>query len=462
MRFVKSSWSNSLSFKVLLAYVVGTVLTIVLVSALTFVFVFYKSDWLASKDLMNFTHKMADALLFDLDGQPIGFGKHDDELNWIFDSLHREAAYRVLSEDGRVMLGSAATLGIVNTVLVAAKDQFQKVERGGLAYYSAASTYQHQGQSWIIQFAVSQRFYNLMHKGFALPFMVFGVVLFSLVMLFVFGGCAYITLRCTLNPLRDISESAAKISPRSLNERLSAANIPTEIVPLVDSFNRVLARLENGYRIQREFLATAAHELKTPLALIRAQIEMQDKTPDRLMLLNDIEHMSRQVQQLLLLAEVSEEQNFKLDRVDVVKTANEVLIYLLPMAKAADVQVRIKPETIVIWEADNAALFILIKNLLENAIQHAPIASEIRIDIDATQLSLRDWGPGVEQDELAVMFERFWRGPHRRDHGAGLGLAICSEIAQTHGWQLSAHNRIPGLCFTLVNTNLLTSRPSLV
>ena len=93
--------------------------------------------------------------------------------------------------------------------------------------------------------------------------------------------------------------------------------MPTEISPLVDSFNRVLERLERGYRLQQEFLANAAHELKTPLALIRAQIELPVEIEDRESLLSDVEHMTRQVQQLLLLAEASERQNYNFAPVDV-------------------------------------------------------------------------------------------------------------------------------------------------
>ena len=78
------------------------------------------------------------------------------------------------------------------------------------------------------------------------------------------------------------------IAPHSLRARLPTDGVPTEIAPLVDSFNNVLDRLERGYRVQQEFLATAAHELRTPLALIRTQIELTDDGEDRRALLNDV------------------------------------------------------------------------------------------------------------------------------------------------------------------------------
>ncbi|MGK9063814.1 sensor histidine kinase [Stutzerimonas chloritidismutans] len=101
------------------------------------------------------------------------------------------------------------------------------------------------------------------------------------------------------------------------------------------------------------------------------------------------------------------------------------------------------------WSADRGALFTLLKNLLENAIQHAPRNTKVHLDIATDTLSLRDWGPGVDDAQLPHLFKRFWRGAHRRDHGAGLGLAICQEIATAHNWALAAYRAEPGLLFQL-------------
>jgi signal transduction histidine kinase len=291
---------------------------------------------------------------------------------------------------------------------------------------------------------------NFMYQEFTLPFMGAGVVLFSLVLLFVFGVCAYVTLGYTLGPLRELSKSAASISPRALHARLQTRSVPPEISPLVDSFNHALDRLEHGYRVQQEFLATAAHELKTPLALIRAQVELREDGNDRDALLDDVEHMTRQVQQLLLLAEASEVQNYDFAQVDVREVAMEVIAYLQRMAAAANVQVTLSGGDFEAqWPADRGALFTLLKNLLENAIQHAPQGTEVRVEVDPATLSVRDWGPGASPEQLSKIFTRFWRGAHRRDYGAGLGLTICREIALAHGWTLSAHSAAPGLLLRL-------------
>jgi signal transduction histidine kinase len=121
------------------------------------------------------------------------------------------------------------------------------------------------------------------------------------------------------------------------------------------------------------------------------------------------------------------------------------------MAEAVDVRLVLVDETPEggQWQADRSALFTLLKNLLENAIQHAPRGTEVRMHVSAGALRVRDWGPGVDREQLPHLFTRFWRGPHRRDHGAGLGLTICQEIARAHGWMLSAKRAEPGLLFEL-------------
>lgn len=451
MRFVKAIRLNSLSFKVLLAYLAGTMLSIALLVVVAVVMV--QSRDLAQMDLAGAVEDMAEMIRFDSSGKPVGLEPDEDDLAWVFDSLRREAAYRVLDDAGNVALLSPAGEkiwpaggGLPHLV----RERFE-FEHEGLILYGVTAPVKHGGRTWYLQVAASMRFVSLLHRV-ALPLVGMGVTVFGLVLLLAFGLCAYITLRYTLKPLRDVSESAAAISPRSMHARLNTEAVPAEIAPLVDSFNRVLERLEQGYRVQQEFLGNAAHELKTPLALIRAQIELKgDDADDEDSPLSDVEYMTRQVQQLLLLAEASEVRNYKLEIVRVQAVADEAVSYLQRMAEKAGVRL-VASATVdgVEWKADRSALFTLLKNLLENAIQHAPAKSDVCVEIQSDGLTVRDLGPGVDAAQLPLLFERFWRGAHRRDHGAGLGLAICHEISAAHGWRLTAERAEPGLRFRLL------------
>lgn len=453
MRFVKMIQPNSLRFKILLAYLSGMLLSIVLL-VVTAAWLL-QGGQLGRMDFADLPDEMAKEIRFDESGQPVGFQTGDmDFLGWVFE-MQNEGAYRVLDDTGAVVLlskGSAEFWPVNDDLLRLERGRFE-FETRGLSFYGATEPRVNADRTWYLQVAVSTRFMGLLHRV-ALPLVGTGIIVFSLLLLLTFGLCAYITLRYTLKPLQELSASAAAISPRSLRSRLNAEAVPAEVAPLVDSFNQALDRLEHGYRVQQEFLGNAAHELKTPLALIRAQIELRDDANNqRDALLSDVEYMSRQVQQLLLLAEASEANNYHFGTVRVQEIADEVAAYLQRASEAAHVHLMVSAVDEVEWEADRGALFTLLKNLLENAIQHAPARTVVSVEIQADALTVRDLGPGIEAQQLPLLFERFWRAPHRRDLGAGLGLAICKEIALAHGWQLAAEQAEPGLRFRLSRLN---------
>jgi signal transduction histidine kinase len=98
--------------------------------------------------------------------------------------------------------------------------------------------------------------------------------------------------------------------------------------------------------------------------------------------------------------------------------------------------------------ADSGALFVLVKNLLENALHHSPAGASAVVTVTPEQISVRDHGEGIAADHVPLLFKRFWRGPNRRDEGAGLGLSICREISHAHGWRLLVkHDQRPGAEF---------------
>lgn len=452
MRFAKMIRLNSLGTKLMLAYLAGMVLSIALLVAVAAVVL--QGTFLARLDLADAAEEMAGRVLFDGAGRPVDLQVDDEDhdvgnLAWVFDSLGRETAYRVLDSAGKVALLSPAGAqfwpqgGDLDRLAPGAFD----FEREGVVMHGMTQRLERGGATWYFQMAASNRFMTLLHRV-AIPLVAGGILAFSLVLLAVFGLGAFITLRYTLRPLREVSESAAAISPRSLHARLDTGAVPAEVGPLVESFNRVLERVEQGYRVQQEFLANAAHELKTPLALIRAQIELEPGGGggSRDALLRDVAYMSRQVQQLLLLAEASETHNYQFGMVRVEEVAHEAVAYLQRRAEAAGVHVAVSSTGAdLCWTADHGALFTLLKNLLENAIEHAPAGSTVDVGIEAHALTVRDHGPGVQAEQLPLLFARFWRGAHRRDLGAGLGLSICQEIALAHGGSLTAEPAGPGL-----------------
>lgn len=435
---------NSLSLKILLAYVAGTLLSIGLLVA----FGVIMKDRLPGMDLTDRALALSERLPFDAQGNPEGFTDIADHPLWIYDSLRQETAWRVLDDKGHAVLLSAGAVSWPAGNLVSERpDQHFEFTHNGVLYDGARVNRQNNGRLWLVELAVSSRIVDFLHQGFALPFIRLGVITFSLLLLVIFAVCAYVSLKYALRPLRKISQAAAKISPQSLSERLQTTQVPTELITLITSFNHALDRLDRGFRSQQNFLATAAHELKTPLTLLRAEIELMDEhTEARESLLAQVSHLARQVQQLLLLAEASEPLSYRFSDVEVCDVARDVVGYLRKIADDADVRLNlICGEDVGKWRADHGAFFTLLKNLIENAVQHAPMGTVVNVDMRAESVSVRDQGTGVPQEQIPHIFERFWRGEQRQDSGAGLGLAICQEICMAHGWSLTAYNGLTGL-----------------
>lgn len=458
LRFAPWLRPASLGRRIMLAFVAGTVISIIVLALLALATFGAPIDLLARADLNAQSEDLADSLRFDAEGRPtaIAFAEIDAgwevDLDWLYAELVDDMAYRVLDERGTVVLMSSAGAAFWQALAPARPPVMGQLrfEHRGQTIFGWGRMVRHHDRIWYLQAAASRRLLEVIYRGYTLPLLGIGVVTFSVLLVVLFGAVGYRTLRQALGPLYETSQRAAAISPRSLDARLPVAGVPTEITPLINSFNRALDRIEQGYRAQQTFLAAAAHELKTPLALLRAQIELSGTIAERKALLADIDQMSRQVQQLLLLAETSEAHNYEITEVDPYRVALDVRAFLQPMADAAGVTVDTPPPdrsltSALRWQADHSALFTLLKNLVENAIQHAPRGTRIEITITDDGACVRDHGPGVAEEHLALIFERFWRGATRRDEGAGLGLAICQEIARAHGWQLGVSRAEPGL-----------------
>lgn len=446
MRFAKTITLNSIGSRVLLAYLAGTVLSIALAAVAGYALL--QSSTFAKADLGGLAEDMAQRVQFDATGKPVGLKiDDDDDLAWIYESLEREISYRVVDASGKTALvsGGSRSFWPSGSLVATGQSRFE-FERDGIMVIGTAQTIDHDGQTWSFQLAATDRLMTLLHRV-AMPLVGGGIAVFSMVLLCAFACFAFLTLRYTLRPLRSISDSAAAISPTALSARLSTDGVPAEIVPLVRSFNRALSRLEGGYRAQQEFLGHAAHELKTPLALIRAQIELgEDDGSGRAALIGDVDYMTRQVQQLLSLAEASEAYNYQLADTNIADIVLDAARYLERLSTEAGVKIAISSACAdVFWLADRSAFFTLLKNLLENAIQHSRQHGNVEVDVQSDALTIRDYGPGVPPQHLPLLFDRFWRGSHRRDQGAGLGLAICRKIATVHGWTLTAEQASPGL-----------------
>lgn len=259
---------------------------------------------------------------------------------------------------------------------------------------------------------------------------IVSVILF-IVLLMMAGVLA--ALHLGLQPLRKISERAAGIGPATINQRLPLSSAPKEIAPLVAAFNAALDRLEAGWRAQQEFSANAAHELRTPLATLRAQVESLLDPEERKDAIEEFDRLSRLIAQLLTLAEADSGEDPEMAPFDLVALARAVTSEMAGaiLASSRDIAFESAHEH---WECHGAAglVEVALRNLLENATRHTPAGSEILVAIDATgQLTVSDDGPGVSARFQDRLFQRFSKAD-AQGAGAGLGLSIVERVMALH------------------------------
>lgn len=261
-----------------------------------------------------------------------------------------------------------------------------------------------------------------------------------------------IIFRRAVAPLWKASEEASNIGPSRTDIRLPTEQIPREIMPLVTAVNQALDRLEDGFRVQRQFTADAAHQLRTPLAILRTRIETLHDGAAREVLHADIEGMSRIVAQLLEIAELDTLVLDPGETADLRAVCAEVVGAIAPFALARHKDIALKgTDAPVMIQGNSEMLQRAIFNLAENAIKFTATGTSVDVEVrDDGSVHVRDRGPGIADSERELIFQRFWRADRQRTDGAGLGLSIVRAVADDHAATIAVEN-LPdgGAQFTL-------------
>lgn len=238
-----------------------------------------------------------------------------------------------------------------------------------------------------------------------------------------------------LRPLRQASACAAAIGPRSVSARLPVDGMPQEIRPLIQATNQAFDRLEQGYRVQQEFIFDAAHELRTPLAVLSAHLATLDDRAVAASLQQDLGTAERLVVQLLDMARLNALRVEPHQSTDLNTLAVDVATHLAPLAVAQRRSVEVIADTSpVLVNGDCDSLFRAVRNLIENALAHTPPGTTVSIAVNARpSISISDHGPGIPVEQREAIFQRYWQGSRDRGGGVGLGLAIVARTVKAHG-----------------------------
>lgn len=261
------------------------------------------------------------------------------------------------------------------------------------------------------------------------------------------AGGIWLAVSRSLAPLAALREEIGLRQPEKL-QPVDMHGLPDEVQPLADALNGLLARLDSALRMQREFIANAAHELRTPLAAVRlqAQLVQQASTPADLaaalsQLMAGVDRASHMVQQLLDLARHDPlAPGEPPTEVDLCALARATVADFSTQAEAAGIDLGLgRCETTVVL-GRSYALRVLLNNLVDNALRYTPAPGRVDVEVGEAQawarLAVVDTGPGIPPHERSRVFDRFYRLAGTEAPGSGLGLAIVREIVRQHGGQV--------------------------
>ena len=257
-----------------------------------------------------------------------------------------------------------------------------------------------------------------------------------------FGLLVWVSVGRGLQPLQTMSQAVAKRRPDAMSP-LAERGLPVELQPLAASLNALLARLDAALGAQRRFTADAAHELRTPLAALKLQLELARRATEpaaRAAAFDDLdagmnraEHL---VDQLLTLARVEPEAlAARATDCDLVELAKDAIVARAPVAADKGVDLGLARAAPARVRGDPASLAILMTNLIDNALRYTPPGGRVDVAVDhgaQPAFSVADTGPGIAADERERVFDRFYRGENTGEAGSGLGLSIVKRIADAH------------------------------
>lgn len=253
----------------------------------------------------------------------------------------------------------------------------------------------------------------------------------------------WIGIQLGLRPIKRLRDEIARRSAHDLRP-IDEASVPREIAPVVVTLNRLFQMLRTGVQFQQQFIANTAHQLRTPITGMQAQLDLLAAEPaaapirNRLATLQEaIRQLAHSANQLLMLARADPSVNLvpKNQAVALDTIVGEVVAKFFDRALRSDIDlgVEVQPVTLI---ADPSLLDDLLCNLVDNALKYTPAGGTVTVSAGESGgtrfIAVEDTGPGIPESERERVKQRFYRIPNSPGHGSGLGLAIVDEIARLY------------------------------
>jgi signal transduction histidine kinase len=278
------------------------------------------------------------------------------------------------------------------------------------------------------------------------------VVVMTLTTLFVIP----LAVRRALSGLDRVADHAQSIEVNNRDARLPTEQVPAEVAPLVQAINDALQRIDDGYARHQRFLADAAHELRTPIAVLQTRIESLPPSDAVTRSLEDTQRLSTLADQLLDIERLKHSPKPN-SEIDLVNIGRSITAEMAPLAIAAGYDIAFESQLAkCVILGDGSAIGRALTNLVQNAIDHGGRRGQILVFVELpASVSVLDQGPGIAPQEQHRVFEPFYRGSQaggeRGGRGAGLGLNLVQEVVRLHGGNIEVCNRPgAGACIKII------------
>jgi len=263
------------------------------------------------------------------------------------------------------------------------------------------------------------------------------------------------SVRRGLRPVDRLASQIADVGESDLTARIAPCDVPSELLPIVERLNDLLGRLESAFRRESRFTADVAHELRTPLAGMRATLEVtlaKQRDPEAYQqAMNDClaitQQMHQMVENLLSLARTdAHQQEIARETIDLSALVKACWKPLAPRAAQRQLHVDWRLQEPCTLESDRGKLQLILQNILGNAVTYTNENGWIRIELtshdEQVTLTITNTGNTVPREDIGRVFDRFWRGDVSRQsvgHHCGLGLPLCKTLVELLGGSISAH-----------------------
>ncbi|MDQ0839964.1 sensor histidine kinase [Sphingomonas faeni] len=354
-------------------------------------------------------------------------------------------AFRIVDRRGAVLFQSQSRM-VLPTANIPLEDEESFFRRQSRRTFYAGTSYPARIGNERVWIAVLQ---NLTHPDYILDdllaqFLLYGMAIVAPLLLLLLAIDVLIIRRAVL-PVRRASASLETAEGVPLDLRLHDERLPAEVRPLALAVNAMLERLASSYRMQRDFTADAAHELRTPIAVARLRVEGVEDPGLRGQLRGDLDMLGRIVEQLLEIAELETVGLDTAASVDLVRIATESVASIAPLAFRAGKSIAFSSEADKVVIAGHAAWIAkALGCLIENAVTHSGEGRLIEVTVRADgTLAVCDDGSGVPEQDQTAIFRRFWKRDRSAGRSSGLGLAIVAQVAEAHQTTVTLTSR-PG------------------